>query len=318
MFFLFFQLCIIIALVPLVLSLNITLESVPEAFQSTPISLRRDHDDPFDFFLGAFTVSGTASAMANQVVANFTADRIVNMTFNYTSPLGKDCILLAWLRLPAAQPRNKFAQSELFSVTSGRPGSMTPPSSELTTLVSTVLGTIPTTSSPITSNSTSSVSGTASNVPPKPASHTGVIVGGVLGILALGCMVSASIYVLTRRRRSNAATPLLRPQDSITFTTLPQFSVNSRSISFHEESETEAASEVSRAPLEGENARMREEITALDNQIGGIEEPLSEVSARTEGEDARMREEIAALEDRIRRMEAGYWNSPRPPSYRSA
>lgn len=154
--------------------------------------------------------------------------------------------------------------------------------------------------------------------PPKPTPHTGTIVGGVFGILALGCMVSASIYVLTRRRRSNAATPLLRPQDSMAFTTLPRSSVNSRSISFHEESETEAASEVSRAPLEGENARIREEITTLENQIGGIEEPLSEVSIRTVGENARMREEIAALEDRISRMEARYWNSPRPPSYRSA
>lgn len=158
----------------------------------------------------------------------------------------------------------------------------------------------------------------ASNVPPKPASHTGMIVGGVLGMLALGCMVSASTYVLIRRRRSNATTPLLRPQDRVALVTLPRSSVNSRSMGFHEERETEVASEVLRAPLEGEDARIREEITASGNQIGGIEEPLSEVSIRTVEENARMREEIAALEDRISRMEAGYWNSPSPPSYRSA
>ncbi|PBK64482.1 hypothetical protein ARMSODRAFT_463447 [Armillaria solidipes] len=321
MFFLFFQLCTIIALIPLVLSLNITLESAPEAFQSTLISLRWDHADPIEFVLGAFTVDGIVAASANQVVANFTADRIVNMTFNHTSLFGKDCVLLAWLPLPAAQPCNNFAESKPFSVTIGRPGPSATPS-ESAVSSSTVPGTIPTTSSPTTfspttSYSTSSVSGTASNVPPKPASHTGMIVGGVFGILALGCMVSASIYVLIRRRRSNVATPLLRPQDSVALVTLPRTSVNSRSISFHEEPETEVASEVSRAPLEGGNARMREEITTLENQIGGIE-PLSEVSIRTEGENARMREEIAALEDRIRRMEAGYWNSPRPPSYRSA
>ncbi len=88
--------CTIIALIPLVLSLNIALESAPEAFQSTPISLGWDRDDPFDFVLGAFAVDGLVAATANQVVANFTADRIVNMTFNYTSSSEKDCILLAW------------------------------------------------------------------------------------------------------------------------------------------------------------------------------------------------------------------------------
>ncbi len=90
--------CTIIALIPLVLSLNITLESLPEAFQSTPISLHWAQNDPIEFVLGAFTVDRNVAASANQVVANFTADRIVNMTFNYTSSSEKDCILLA--RLP--------------------------------------------------------------------------------------------------------------------------------------------------------------------------------------------------------------------------
>ncbi|SJL04654.1 uncharacterized protein ARMOST_08022 [Armillaria ostoyae] len=313
MSFLSFQLCII-ALIPLVLSLNITLpESAPEAFQSTPISLHREHDDPLDFVLGAFANNASVMvATTIEVVEIFIADKFVDMTFNYTSPSEKDCTLFAWGQ--AAGSRNYFAESKPFSVTdpgiTGTPSGSTPPRPNSTS---------PTTSSSTTPNSTSSVSGTVSNVPHKPASHTGMIVGGVLGMLALGCMVSTSIYVLIRRRRSNVATPLLRPQDGVALITLPRSSVNSRGISFHEERETDsAASVVSRAPLEGENARMREEITALENQIGGIEEPLSEVSARIEGENARMREETAALEDRIRRWRLDNRNSPPPPSYRSA
>lgn len=89
--------CTIIALIPLVLTLDITLEIAPEAFLSTPISLRRDQDDPSEFVFGAFTVDKYMAASANQVVANFTADRIVNTTFNHTSLFGEDCILLAWL-----------------------------------------------------------------------------------------------------------------------------------------------------------------------------------------------------------------------------
>ncbi len=57
------------------------------------------------------------------------------------------------------------------------------------------------------------------------------------------------------------------------------------STSFPQEHETQDLPEVTRARLEEENARMREEITALENQI--------------------------------RRMEAGYGSLP-PPSYRSA
>ncbi len=85
------------------LSLNITLlaESAPGAFQSTPISLRWAQNDPIEFSLGAFTTDKYMAASVNQVVENFITDRIVNMTFNCTSPFGKDCILLAWL--PQAQ-----------------------------------------------------------------------------------------------------------------------------------------------------------------------------------------------------------------------
>ncbi len=88
--------CTIIAFIPLVLSLNITLpESAPEAFQSTPISLRWAQNDPIEFVLGTFTIHRNVAASANQVVADFTADRIVNVTFNYTSPSEKDCTLFA-------------------------------------------------------------------------------------------------------------------------------------------------------------------------------------------------------------------------------
>ncbi|PBK80446.1 hypothetical protein ARMGADRAFT_78224 [Armillaria gallica] len=49
-------------------------------------------------------------------VANFAANRIAYMTFNYTSlPENRDCILLAWL--PDADPGHHFAQSQVFSVT---------------------------------------------------------------------------------------------------------------------------------------------------------------------------------------------------------
>ncbi|KAK0474911.1 hypothetical protein IW261DRAFT_533567 [Armillaria novae-zelandiae] len=323
MFFLFFQLCNVIAFIPkLVLSLNIMLESAPEAFQSAQIALFWEPKDPVKFVIGAFTNDASMMvATTIEVVENFSADKIVNMVFNYTSTSPNDCTLYAWIP-PAARPCNSFAASESFSVTvthtssksPNRPNATSPSPTSSSPTSSSPTSSSPTSSSPTQSNSTSSVSGTASNVPPKPASHTGVIVGGVLGALALGCL---SIYVLIRRRRSNATKPLLRPQDNVALTALPRSSVNWRSISFHEGREIQVAPGVLRDPLEGENIRMREEITALENQVGSIEDPLSEVPIRTEGEIARMREEIAALEDRIRNMEAVCWNS-HLSSYRSA
>ncbi|KAK0474972.1 hypothetical protein IW261DRAFT_1610493 [Armillaria novae-zelandiae] len=89
---------------------------------------------------------------------------------------------------------------------------------------------------------------TASNAPLEPTSCTGTIVGSILGLLAFECMISVSIYVLIRRRKSKAATPL-HPQDSPgpTLTAMP---VNSS---------------------KEENARMQEEITVLENQIRRME-----------------------------------------------
>ncbi|KAK0434940.1 hypothetical protein EV421DRAFT_1909037 [Armillaria borealis] len=213
MFHLILNMCILAPIIPMALTLNITLDSTPEAFQSIPISLRWEHDDPLDFVL---------------VVEDFTEDRIIDMTFNYTSPSRDDFTLIAWLQASDidSEPRKNFAVSEPFTVKTAKH----------TSTSITIKPTIPTT----VSGTTSSVSGgipsstTVSNIQPKPTSLTGAV---------------------------------------------------SSNTSFPQEHETQALPEVMRARLEEENARMREEITALMNQIG--------------------------------RVEAGYGCSP-PPSYRSA
>ncbi|PBK80450.1 hypothetical protein ARMGADRAFT_78368 [Armillaria gallica] len=251
LFHLILNMCILVPIIPMALSLKITLDSTPEAFQSIPISLHWEHNDPLDFVLGAFSnfpdIDSVMIVMANQVVENFTEDRIVDMAFNYTSPSRDDCTLVAWLQVPNAEPRNRFAESEPFTVKSiARTSTSITCELPIPTIVS----------GPTLSVSTGiPASTTASNDPFEPTSRTGMIVGSILGLFALGCMASVSIYVFIRQRRSKAATSL-RPQDSLT-----------------------------RALLEEENARMRQEITALKNQI--------------------------------RCMEAGYGCSP-PPSYRSA
>ncbi|KAK0227995.1 hypothetical protein IW262DRAFT_1455195 [Armillaria fumosa] len=210
MFFLFFQLCTVIALIPLVLSLNITLEpSAPQAFQSARISLRWAPNAPVEFVLGAFTNDASVMvATTIKVMENFTADRTVDMTFNYTSPSGKDCILLAWL--PEAQPSNKFAQSEPFSVIGGRPGIPGTPGPEASS--STVIEAFSTTSNPTTSDFTPSISGTAPSFTSSPAPGntqlttkaipTEAIVGAVIGAFVLLSIISAALFVLLWRRRN--------------------------------------------------------------------------------------------------------------------
>ncbi|KAK0185804.1 hypothetical protein F5146DRAFT_1004987 [Armillaria mellea] len=230
-------------------------ESAPEPFRSTPISLHRDQDDPIGFVLGAFTADGEVAVTTNQVVKNFTADRIVNMTFNYTSPFGKDCILLAWLPPPVC---SRAVFDNIYN-NYGYAKRVSNNKSHIYVFLR-----------------------MASNVPPKPASHAGVITGGVLGFLALGCMVSASIYVLLRRQRSKAGSmPLLRSRDR---TTPPLAPFLMKYSSQHDTGAQEHVSAVSRDHLEAEIARMREEIRVL--QLG----------------------------NQIRRMEAGYETLP-PPSY---
>ncbi|KAK0458432.1 uncharacterized protein EV420DRAFT_355373 [Desarmillaria tabescens] len=260
-------------------SLNITLDSNPIAFQSTSVSLHRALDDPSDFVLSAFLeikaafVNTTGSVMVattNQAVENFTADRIIDMTFNHSSR-SENYILVAW----ESESGLRLAESQLFSVTDFE-----------STASESALSTIP--SSPPSSFSGSiPTSTTASNVPPKHTSYTGTIVGCILGLLAFGCMISAFIYVLIRRRRAKVATPYLCPEDGPA-ATLTSFPPKSRSMSLHQESETETQELVLQMPrehLEVENVRMREEIMVLDNQI--------------------------------RCMEAGCGSLP-PPSYRSA
>ncbi|KAK0197600.1 hypothetical protein F5146DRAFT_53328 [Armillaria mellea] len=140
------------------------------------------------------------------------------------------------------------------------------------------------TPSDIPSSPTSLVSGTASNASPNPASQTNIIVGIVLGVLALGCAVSTSIFVLFRQRRSKAATPLPLPQNSPAPSFLTPYP-SSMSVRQERETETqEPTSEVPRDQLEAEMARMREEIMTL------------------------------RLGNQIRRTEAGYSSLP-PPSY---
>ncbi|KAK0225235.1 hypothetical protein EDD85DRAFT_225762 [Armillaria nabsnona] len=303
----FFQRCAFIALIPLVSSLNIKLDSTPMGFHNTTISLRWAQTDPSDFVLGAFLIHTKESVMVakkKQHVANFAANRTAYMTFNYTSlPENRDCILLAWL--PDADPGHHFAQSQVFSVTDPETTTSRLISSGISSTLSVsrtthqTLGATPTSpivmdpESPtskstfldIPSSPTSSVSGTAPNASPNPASHTGIIVGVVLGMLALGCVVSTSIYVLFRQRRSKAAAPLLLPQAS----PVPSLLTPYPSARVSQEPEPEAQepmSEVPRDQLEAEMARMREEIMTL------------------------------RLENQIRRTEAGY-GSLRPPSYRS-
>lgn len=282
-----------------------------------------------EFVLGAFTVDSDEVASATQDVVDFTTDRVVNITFSNCKSLGAtDCRVLAWL--PQAQPRNRFTESEPFTVTGERPGGLSvseassstnpvsissglrtfsfttsiPNTSSTTTSSPTtsiptesILNTssptasIPNTSSPVSSptasDSTSSVPGTVSDVPPKPASHTGVIVGGVLGFLALGCLASASIYVLLRRRRPKASSMLsLRSQDRTAPLPAPFILKYSSQRGAGAQLE-ERVPAVSRYHLDAEFARVREEIRSLQ------------------------------LDNQIRRMEAGYDNPP-PPSYESA
>ncbi|SJL04653.1 uncharacterized protein ARMOST_08021 [Armillaria ostoyae] len=193
------------------------------------------------------------------------------MTFNYTSLSGKDCILFALY--PGHGPRDPFAQSEPFSVN---------PADRTSTWTAFELS-LPTSGTAASVSGNIPASKTASCVPPKTVSRARAIVGSVFGFLAIWCMVSASIWIMIRRRKGMMLTgmPFCRPLPT-TPTPFPLYSSNTV---FLQSDGTQAQSKVSRAHVPGENVRMREE--------------------------------IKALEKRIRRMEARYGISP-PPSYRSA
>ncbi|KAK0458434.1 uncharacterized protein EV420DRAFT_355422 [Desarmillaria tabescens] len=115
MFYLMLNMSIFVIFIPPVLSLNITLLGAPVAFQNTPVLLHRTQGDPLDFILGAFLIHSNGSVMVAttiQAVEKFTADLTAIMTFNYTSPSEKDCVLTA--RLDESQ--EYFAESKPFSV----------------------------------------------------------------------------------------------------------------------------------------------------------------------------------------------------------
>ncbi|PBK64436.1 hypothetical protein ARMSODRAFT_978997 [Armillaria solidipes] len=256
MFFLFFQL----------------LDNTPIGFHNTSVSLLWAQNDPSDFVLGAFLIHTKESVMVAktmQPVENFATNRTAYMVFNYTSlPGNRNCTLLAWL------PDSNISTTSSVSGTAplGLGATPTPP----IVVNSTPRPELTTPKSTTPSSPTSSVSGTASSTSLNPASHTGIIVGVVFGVLAFGCAVSTSIYVLILRRRLKAAAPLLLPQDSPASTPI---SLNPSSMRVVQEREIE------------------------------VQEPMLEIPRdRLEAEIARMREEIMALrlENQIRRMEAGY------------
>ncbi|SJL04589.1 uncharacterized protein ARMOST_07957 [Armillaria ostoyae] len=244
------------------------------------------------FNLGAYWAEGgitnlpdnPSNVLVNQVVTNFTRDQTVTMTFNdtvYTDV--KDHILKAWV----VGPYNVLAYSDWFAVDGSN-----------TTATGFGGGAIPSStgfSAPVAQSPTSTATKeepTATLAATRIASHTGAIVGGVLGSLAFLSISGLVLFMLRRRRRSRSSAsfrafwkylnenkgPLLTP-----------FTLKSSRMSFHQKREIEAqepVSEVSRDCLEVENARMREEIVAL------------------------------RLENQTRRTEAGYGSLP-PPSYRS-
>ncbi|KAK0228063.1 hypothetical protein IW262DRAFT_1532186 [Armillaria fumosa] len=281
MFFLFFQLCAFIA-IPLVFPLNIRLDSTPIGFHNTTVSLGWQQNDPSDFILGAFLIHTKEAIMVAktmQPVENFAANQTEYMTFNYTSlPGNRDCILLAWLPdskssfCPESGVFSDRSRSDNFihaifsgisstlSVSGTAPhGLGTTPTPPRIVVDSTLSPKLTTPKSIIPSSPTSSVTGAAAGASPDPASHTGIIVGIVLGVLTLGCMAYMSIYVLILRRRLKEAAPLLRPQDS------PASSFPTPSMIVRQECETETQepmSEVPRDRLETVIARMQEEITA--------------------------------------------------------
>ncbi|SJL04610.1 uncharacterized protein ARMOST_07978 [Armillaria ostoyae] len=217
MSFPFFHLCAFIALIPLVLALNIRLDSTPIGFHNTSVSLRWTQDDPSDFILGAFLIHTKESVMvtrAMQPVENFTENRTTYMTFNYTSLPGKrDCILLAWL--PDSNAGHHFAQSQVFSVTDPEATKSKPISSiSSTSSVSrTALhrpGTTVDTAGPVstTSESTNPSSPTPGTAPPVQSTTNVVpietIVGIVIGSFSLLSSIVLALLIWRWRNRQKA------------------------------------------------------------------------------------------------------------------
>ncbi|PBK64434.1 hypothetical protein ARMSODRAFT_978995 [Armillaria solidipes] len=217
MSFPFFRLCTFLTLLPLVLS---TLNRAPEALQSTPISLRwMGQSDPSDC-LGAFlthTLKGSVKvATKDGTVDNFTVDQIVDITFNYTSPSGKDCNLVAWLQelchcfakteQIAVPPDHKETASKSTFSDSVFPSKSTSavttaPSGQGATPTLSVVMDMPS----LESISSSRASGTAApEQSTTKAIPTEAIVGIVIGSFALLLSLVFALLVWRRRSRQKA------------------------------------------------------------------------------------------------------------------
>ncbi|KAK0210324.1 hypothetical protein DFS33DRAFT_1292348 [Desarmillaria ectypa] len=202
-----FRLCIFAIILPLALSLEITLNSTPIVLQSTAISLRWTLGDPETFNLGVYRArremtrvlpDHSSDVLVKQVVTNFTQDQNVNMTFNHTVVDVKDHRLVAWVD----GPYKRLARSDWFAV--DVPSTAVTESGEGTISSSTDSSAVTSTPPAATEEETP----TAILAQTKTASHAGAIVGGVLGSLALLSIISALIlFMLRRRRRSRNSAP---------------------------------------------------------------------------------------------------------------
>ncbi|KAK0502764.1 hypothetical protein EDD18DRAFT_1421003 [Armillaria luteobubalina] len=217
MSFPFFPLCTFITLLPLVLSLNGL--RAPEALQSTSISLRGMGQENFDSdCLGAFLTNMLQGSVKvttkNRTTDNFAADRSIDITFNLTSPSGKDCNLLAWL-LPEPCPcsdkvehpngddkhTTSKSNSESGASRTTTPAVMTSSSGPGATSTFVMMGMMPiesTIPSSLPSETTSPGQSTTKAIP------TEAIVAIAVGAFAFLLSVSLAFFVWRRRSRQKA------------------------------------------------------------------------------------------------------------------
>ncbi|PBK80417.1 hypothetical protein ARMGADRAFT_77669 [Armillaria gallica] len=213
MFLSLFQLGFLAATFPFSLSLDIfLLNGTPTVYQSTQISLRWMLGDPPKFNLSVYRAKGgipnvlpdySSNVPVNLAVTNFTQDQNVTMTFNHTgNPDVKDHIVMAW-GVGSPRPYEVLAYSHWFAVDgsnttdTGIGGEIIPPSTG---------SSAPVDQSPASTATEEATPMSATQT--KTASHTGAIVGGVLGSLALLSILSGLVlFMLRRRRRSRNSAP---------------------------------------------------------------------------------------------------------------
>ncbi|KAK0434956.1 hypothetical protein EV421DRAFT_1272220 [Armillaria borealis] len=205
-----FQLSLFAVTFPLALSLEIILpDSTPIAPQSTQISLLWMSRDPQEFNLGVYWAKWGATTVlpdhssgvgVNQVVTNFTQDQNVTMTFNHMSYADvKDHIVMAWV----TRPYDVLVYSHWFTVDGSN---TTDTGFGGGTIPSSTGSSAPVAQSPASTATTEEPTATLAAI--KTTSHTGAIVGGVLGSLALLSIISGLVlFMLRRRRRSRNSAP---------------------------------------------------------------------------------------------------------------